>query len=118
MMGSRTEPVVLESGEDALQGGRLGQGPASADEAGAVGFAGDLALLAALAHHEIQEPRRLFPFGAGAAGAKHGGARAHELGLHEQIAEGGMGRVRRRGRQHNLGVTGQFDDAPRRANGW
>ena len=70
MMGSRTEPVVLESGAIALQSGRGGQGPASPDELRAVGFTGDLALLAALAHHEIQEPGRFFPFGARRGGCK------------------------------------------------
>ncbi len=94
-----------------LQRGGVGEGPAAPDEPGAVGFAGDLTLLAALTHHQMQQPGRLFFFGAGAAGAKNGGRWAHEFGLHEQIAEGGMGCVRGGSREHHFRITGQFDDA-------
>ena len=96
-----------------LQRGRIGHGPASSDEPAAIGFARDFTLVAALTDHEVQKPGRLFPFGAGTTGAKNGRTWTQEFGLHEQIAEGGMGSVRRRRREHDFGVTGQLDDAPR-----
>ena len=109
---------MLDKRRVALHGGGVGQGSAASDKFGAVGFAGDLALFAALAHHQMQQPGRLFFLGAGAAGAENGGAWAHELGLHEQIAESGMGRVRRREREHHFGIAGQFDRTRRAWNGW
>ena len=55
---------------DRLQRGGVGQGAAAADESGAVGFAGDFALLAALAHHQMQQPRRLFLLRSGRGGCR------------------------------------------------
>ena len=42
-----------------------------------------------------------------------GGGGGHEFGLHEEIAEGGMRRIRRRRRQHDLRVTRQLNGACR-----
>ena len=43
---------------------------------------------------------------------------AHEFGLHEQIAEGGMRFVRGLRREHHFRVAGQFNRARARANDW
>ena len=59
----------------------------------------------------MQQPRRLFFLGTGAAGAENGGGFLREFGLHEEIAESGMRRVRVRSGEHHFRVTGHFQDA-------
>ncbi len=61
----------------------------------------------------MQQPRRLFVLGTGAAGAENGGGCSREFRLHEEIAESGMRRVRGRSREHHFRITGQFNDARR-----
>jgi hypothetical protein len=109
MMGSSTEPTVLDSGERFCIAAGLAEAAAAADKAGAVGFAGDFALTLALAHHQVQQPRRFFLLGTGAAGAENGGRFGREFRLHEQIAERRMRRVRVRRGEHHFRVTGQFN---------
>ena len=41
-----------------------------------------------------------------------------DLGLHEQLAEGGMQRIRERRRQHDLGVARQSRPCAARGCGW
>ena len=98
-------------GRDGLHRGGIRQRAAAPHKPGAIGFAGDFALLAALAHHEMQQPRRLFLRGPGAAGTEEGGGVLREFRFHEQTAEGGVRRVRGRRRQHDLRVAGQFNAA-------
>ena len=98
----------------ALHRGRVGQGSAAPDKSGAIGFAGNLPLFTALAHHQMQQPRRPFLLGTGAAGAENGGGFLREFRLHEEIAESGMRRVRVRHREHHFRVTGQFNLSRRR----
>ena len=118
MMGSSTEPTVLDKGDTPPHRGRVGQAPAASDKSEAIRFAGNLPLFSPLAHHEMQQPRRLFFLGTRAAGAKNGGRFLREFSLHEEIAESGMRRVRVRSRQHHFGVTGQFNDSRDAANDW
>ena len=68
----------------------VGRGPAPPDELETIGFAGNLTMHAALANHHMQQPGRLFLFGARTAGAKNGRRGRQELSLHEQVAEGWM----------------------------
>ena len=96
------------------QGRRRGRRSAAPDEPAAVGFAGHPALPAALAHHDIEQPRRPLLRRSRAAGAENGGSGTHEFRLHEQVAEGGMGRVRSLRREHHLGIARQLDHAHRR----
>ena len=61
--------------------------------------------------HQMQQPRRLLLRGPSPARAEQGGGFRRELRVHEEIAEGGMRRVRGGRREHHLRVTGQFNDA-------
>ena len=117
-MGSSTEPTVLDSGELPCIAAGLARVPPRPTNLTAVGLAGDFPLFAALDHHQMQQPRRLFLRGTGAASAENGGRFGREFRLHEEIAEGGMRRVRRRGREHHLRVTGQFNDARPARSDW
>ena len=94
--------------------GGIGHAAAPADKPGAIRLAGDLAEAVVVADHQMHQPWRVFVGGAGAAGAENGGGGLGELRLHEEIAEGGMGRVRRRCRQDHFRITGQLDDAGQR----
>src|ERR1700704_1252300 len=87
--------------------GRIGGGSAASNKPGAIRFAGDLAPF--FGHHQMQEPRPFFCFGAGASGTEDGAAFSQELSLHEEIAEDRMGQIRPRNCEHNLSVTCQLE---------
>ena len=92
-----------------LHRGRIGGGAAAPDKPETVGLAGDLPRGAARARDQVQEPRRPALRGAGAAGAEDRGGAADEFRLHEQVAERGVRRVRRRRREHHFGVAGHLN---------
>ena len=60
---------------------------------------------------QVAHPRRVLVGRARPARAQDRLQRGHQLGLHEQVAEGRMQRVGQRRRQHHLGVAGQLDRA-------
>ena len=93
---------------------RIGEAAAPTDKLGAVRFAGNFALTLALDLHQVQQPRRFFLLGTGAARAKQGGRFLREFGLHEKIAERRMRRVRVLPGEHHFGVTRQFNLSRRR----
>src|SRR5205807_8636252 len=101
---------IGQGGND-IQGGRFGERAPAPNEIRASGFTGDLTLFAALADHEIQQPRGLFSFRPGASSAENGRARTGEFGLDEKVAKGGMGKVGAGQSEDHFGITGQFDDA-------
>jgi hypothetical protein len=113
MMGSSTEPTVLDKGAmPCIAAGLAKLPPRPTNLARSVSQEMFPALaLAALTHHEMQQPRRLFFMGTRAAGAENGGGFSREFGLHEEIAESRMRRVRGRKCEHHFRITGQFDDA-------
>ena len=88
---------------------RSGAASGAADEAQAVRLVGYFADVRPVRRHQVKHPGRALVHGAGPARAQNGAARAHDLGLHEKIAEGGMQRVRGRRRDHHFGVTGDVD---------
>ncbi len=114
MMGSSTEPTVLDKGDMLCIAAGLARVPPRPTNLAAIGFAGDFSLFTTLTHHQMQQPRRLFFLGTGTAGAENGGRFSREFRLHEEIAESGMRRVRGRSREHHFRVTGQFNDARHR----
>src|SRR5260370_37461259 len=85
----------------------MGRGSTAPDKPGAIRFAGDLP--AWFYHHQVQEPRPLFGFGAGAPGAENGSMFPQELCLNEEIAEDRMSQISPRSRTHHLSVTRQLD---------
>ena len=70
MMGSSTEPVVLDSGAMLCIAAGSARVPPRPINLRAVGFAGDFALLAALPHHQMQQPGRLFLLRSGRGGCR------------------------------------------------
>jgi hypothetical protein len=118
MMGSSTEPTVLDNGEMVCIAAGLARAAAASDKAGAIRFAGNFALTIALNLHQMQQPRRLFLLGTGAAGAENGGRFAREFRLHEEIAERRMRRVRVLLGEHHFRVTRQFNSVASPASGW
>ena len=108
-IGSSTEPSVPESGAESLIASGAAAASRPADEAQAIRLVGHLANLAAMHRHQVEHPGCLIADRAGPARAQDGAPVAQDLGLHEQIAEGRMQRVRRRRRDHHFGVTGDLD---------
>ena len=98
---------------EVLHRGRVGQGATAPDKPRTIRFIGDFTLLATLAPNEVQQPRRLLILGPSPAGAEEGGQFLRKFGLHEEIAEGGMRRVRVRLGEHHFRVTGQFNEPHR-----
>ena len=75
----------------------------------AVRFIGDVSDLRPMHGHQMKHPGRLLVEGAGPARAEDRLLLADDLGLHEQIAERRMQRIRGRRCEHHLRVTGDLD---------
>ena len=114
-MGSSTDPWLPESGAGVAQRLRVGHAVAAADEARAVRFVRNRSEPSRAVHrHQVQHPRRLLAARARPARAQDRLPRGHDLGLHEQVAERRMQRVRGSGGEHHFGVAGHLD-GPRAA---
>ena len=84
---------------------------AAADEARAVGFVGDCIDVRVVHGQQVEHPRRCFIVPTRASGADDGLLVGHQLGLHEQIAEGRMQLIGNGWCQHHFRVAGDLDRA-------
>ena len=86
-----------------------GGGVAAADETHAICLVRDLADAGAMHRDQVKHPRRRFVDRARAAGTEDRATFPHDLGLHEEIAEGRMKRVWGWRCDHYFRVTRDLD---------
>ena len=95
----------------AIERRRTGRRSPPADEARAVGLEGGALARAVVHGQQVEHPGRRLVRAPRPPRADDRVARGDDLGLHEQLAEGGMEAVGDRGRQHHLGVARHLDRA-------
>ena len=84
----------------------------AADETRTIGFEREVGRLRPGHRHQVQEPARSLVAAACTACAQHGALRPHDLGLHEQLAEGRVQGVRHGRCERDFDVTRDLDRAP------
>ncbi len=86
---------------------------AASEEAGAIGFERRLPDLDTVRRHQVQHPRHFFAVRTRAARAQDRVLRRQYLGLHKQVAESRVRGIGGSRRQHDFGIAGDVDGAPR-----
>ena len=117
-IGSSTAPAVFDRGRPSIDRSRVADAAAAAEEAGAVGLELHAADRLALDGGDVGHPDARLLRAPRPPGGEERLEPRDELGLDEEVREGGVRDVGGPRREDDLGVGGQLDLPRARSRGW